>query len=104
MRTDSSRCDPSRCDSWGHNERSPSSHICQPYGFLLIYFSKVVSKLASSTTLSNINKFSPISGFIAYLPTIPTISCNIYTMWTIPIQPTLGFEPRTLAIIVSSYH
>ncbi len=44
MRTDSSRCDPScitlDCGfwwyGWGHNSRSPSSHTCQPYGFLLI--------------------------------------------------------------------
>ncbi len=44
MRTDYSRCDPSRITcglgwyGWGHNSRSHSSHTCQPYGFLLWSF------------------------------------------------------------------
>ncbi len=46
MRIDSSSSDPSRIThetcglGWygcGHNSRSPSSHTCQPYGFLLLH-------------------------------------------------------------------
>ncbi len=42
LRKDSSRCDPSTCGlgwyGWSHNSRSPSSHTCQPYGFLLFLY------------------------------------------------------------------
>ncbi len=69
MRTASSRCAPShitldlqsRAIRLGHNERSPSSHTCQPYGFLLIWCDEC---LINTKTINRSHKSSFWTCFI----------------------------------------